>query len=188
MQKRKIKMSSLSYKIKLVCPRSWFDTHCQICYTDSSEKPISSLFAHGSCLEHLHYVRPKCSCQRNGPFCTAKLQLVHFPAPRTGIMKYMVRVPHGKCNSVLHTWQSETWISFLESKEHDLFALLFLSDLIGHYPHIHISDICSKEVKYYPQWFRNRYVCPWSDVFFTFKLWAQDCASRIKTRVTPRPI
>lgn len=31
--------------------------------------------------------------------------------------------------------------SFLRSREHDLFALLFLSDLIGHYPH-HISDRC----------------------------------------------
>lgn len=96
-------MSGLFYKVKLVCPRSCLDTHCQICYTDSLEKPISSLFAHGSCLEHFHYVRPKCSCQRNGTSCAAKLQLVHFPSPRTGIMKYMVRVPHGKCNLVLHT-------------------------------------------------------------------------------------
>lgn len=31
--------------------------------------------------------------------------------------------------------------SFLRSTEHDLFALLFLSDLIGHYP-LHISDRC----------------------------------------------
>lgn len=31
--------------------------------------------------------------------------------------------------------------SFLRSREHDLFALLFLSDLIGHYLH-HINDRC----------------------------------------------
>lgn len=31
--------------------------------------------------------------------------------------------------------------SFLRSKEHDLFALLFLSDLNGHYSH-HLNDRC----------------------------------------------
>lgn len=45
-------------------------------------------------------------------------------------------------------------IPFLSSREHDLFALLFLSDLIGHYSHIHINDRCNftkgiSKLKYY---------------------------------------
>lgn len=75
------KVSRFDYKIKLVCPPSCLDTHCQNCYANSSEVPISSLFVHGSCLEHFHCVRPKCPCQRNGTFCPAELQLVHFSAP-----------------------------------------------------------------------------------------------------------
>lgn len=62
--------------------------------------------------------------------------------------------------------------SFLKSKEHDLFALLFLSDLIGHYFHIQMYQRNFQSEIFFPNDIKYRYssfavknLCPWLVVY-----------------------
>lgn len=57
-------------------------------------------------------------------------------SPKRGIIRYMLPVLTGGVISLAQLTVCDVHF-FLKSKEHDLFSLLFLSDLIGHSSHIH---------------------------------------------------
>lgn len=88
------------HKIKLVCPLPCHTAKSAI-PTASRRRLLALFFVHGSCLECLHYVRPNCWCQRNDAFSVKqKCDQCTFLLSERGIMKYMVRVPRGRCNLV----------------------------------------------------------------------------------------
>lgn len=189
------------HKIKLVCPLP--------CHTAKSALPTASrrrLLALFFCAWILPWMLTLCQAKllvskKWRFFSEAKVRPVHFSSLRKGNNEV-----HGPCSPVggviwffAHLTVRDV-SSFLKSKEHDLFALLFLSDLIAHYSHFHINDICkrTKEVSKLnitPQWFRCRNLSNpvggereildalrrMSSVFFKPRI--QKCASIVKPHI-----
>lgn len=102
--------------------------------------PYSCVSAQAAAVGNYTAGERKCK-ECNSLFLSAILSLslflcLCFSFPQTRNNKVHASCSHGRCNFTCTLTVCDVHF-FLKSKEHDLFSLLFLSDLIGHSSHIH---------------------------------------------------